>query len=223
MSWVSGAAVGYEAAGEDCGHRVGLDPVVEIELADEPTSLAIPLGSGGESGAPGRVPATVSAEEGRFPSVCLEGCVKERREVAQILVEPELNTVRFQSLHQPMARIAVGKVDGVQAAFCKLDLLTGQAVRAFINAQKNAVRSMANCSRDFRFVSGIEREIIHQNDTSLAQIVGVHNAQVQGAGEPSGLARGFSDDGRLQRRHGRQLRVDPERLPRTPNRPPVAI
>jgi hypothetical protein len=41
-----------EALSGACGNRVGLDAVVEVELADDPASFAIPLRGNRVNGAP---------------------------------------------------------------------------------------------------------------------------------------------------------------------------
>ena len=66
-----------EAFSGACSNRVGLDAVVEIELADDPASFAIPLRSNGVNRPPRGGPATRAGEIDWLPVLGSEGRVHE--------------------------------------------------------------------------------------------------------------------------------------------------
>lgn len=72
-----GSLSANDAGGDLCGHRIGLDAVMEVQLADDPASIPFLPGCRRVDGTPRSGPGAVAGEEGRLPPIGLEGDVEK--------------------------------------------------------------------------------------------------------------------------------------------------
>ena len=78
----------------------------EIHLANTPTPFAITALDSDRHRAPLARPAPIAAEQDRIPLRRFQNSLKNRRGIAELLVEPEFEILALKSRHHRMAGIA---------------------------------------------------------------------------------------------------------------------